>query len=100
MPTRFAQRAGSLGPSELNSSGSGFAVVAVHGSAASNEGRALTWISPTFRWRDLLRKEVIQPQVPLQLPCYDFTPVTNHTIGGCLPCGLAHRLPVPLASMV
>ena len=27
-------------------------------------------------------KEVIQPQVPLRLPCYDFTPVTSHTIGG------------------
>ena len=48
----------------------------------------------------ILRKEVIQPQVPLRLPCYDFTPVTSHTIGGCLPCGLAHRLPVQLASMV
>ena len=31
-----------------------------------------------------LRKEVIQPQVPLRLPCYDFTPVTNHSLGGCL----------------
>ena len=40
----------------------------------------------------LLRKEVIQPQVLLQLPCYDFTPITNHTLGGCLPEGLAHRL--------
>ena len=29
----------------------------------------------------LLRKEVIQPQVPLRLPCYDFIPVTNHTLG-------------------
>ena len=29
----------------------------------------------------LLRKEVIQPQVPLRLPCYDFTPITNHTLG-------------------
>ena len=29
----------------------------------------------------LLRKEVIQPQVPLRLPCYDFIPVTNHTFG-------------------
>ena len=29
----------------------------------------------------LLRKEVIQPQVPLRLPCYDFTPITNHTVG-------------------
>ena len=33
----------------------------------------------------LLRKEVIQPQVLLQLPCYDFTPITNHTVNGCLP---------------
>jgi hypothetical protein len=33
----------------------------------------------------LLRKEVIQPQVPLRLPCYDFTPVANQTLGVCLP---------------
>ena len=32
----------------------------------------------------LLRKEVIQPQVPLRLPCYDFTPITNHTLGACI----------------
>ena len=32
-----------------------------------------------FRPPKLLRKEVIQPQVPLRLPCYDFTPVTNPT---------------------
>ena len=44
------------------------------------------------RRKMLLRKEVIQPQVLLQLPCYDFTPITDHTLGGCLPCGLAHRL--------
>ena len=25
-------------------------------------------------------KEVIQPQVPLRLPCYDFTPVMNHKV--------------------
>ena len=31
-----------------------------------------------------LRKEVIQPQVLLQLPCYDFTPITSHTLGTCL----------------
>ena len=28
----------------------------------------------------LPRKEVIQPQLPLQLPCYDFVPVTNPTL--------------------
>ena len=27
-----------------------------------------------------LRKEVIQPQVPLRLPCYDFTPVADRTV--------------------
>ena len=32
----------------------------------------------------ILRKEVIQPQVPLRLPCYDFTPVTVHSLGPCL----------------
>ena len=29
------------------------------------------------------RKEVIQPQVPLRLPCYDFAPVTELTLDGC-----------------
>ena len=29
-------------------------------------------------------KEVIQPQVPLRLPCYDFTPVTDLTVVSCL----------------
>ena len=33
----------------------------------------------------VLRKEVIQPQVPLRLPCYDFTPVINHTVVTALP---------------
>ena len=32
----------------------------------------------------ILRKEVIQPQVPLRLPCYDFTPVMNHTVASVL----------------
>src|SRR5215210_1850635 len=31
------------------------------------------------------RKEVIQPQLPLRLPCYDFTPIINPTFDGCLP---------------
>ena len=29
-------------------------------------------------------KEVIQPQVPLRLPCYDFTPVIDPTVVGGL----------------
>jgi hypothetical protein len=40
------------------------------------------------------RKEVIQPQLPLRLPCYDFTPIINPTLDGSLPCGLGHRLRV------
>ncbi len=37
-------------------------------------------------------KEVIQPQVPLGLPCYDFTPVMNHKVVSVLP----ERLNYPL----
>ena len=29
-----------------------------------------------------LRKEVIQPHLPIRLPCYDFTPVIGPTFGG------------------
>ncbi len=31
----------------------------------------------------LPRKEVIQPQLPLRLPCYDFVPITSPTLGDC-----------------
>ena len=44
------------------------------------------------RYGEVSRKEVIQPQVLLQLPCYDFTPITDHTLGTCVPCGFAQRL--------
>ncbi len=50
--------------------------------------------------RDILRKEVIQPQVPLRLPCYDFTPVAELTVVRCPPCGLAHGLRVDPTPMV
>jgi hypothetical protein len=46
------------------------------------------------------RKEVIQPHLPVRLPCYDFTPVTSPTFDGSLPEGLGHRLRVLLASVV
>ena len=35
--------------------------------------------------RENAYKEVIQPQVPLRLPCYDFVPVINHTVVTVLP---------------
>ena len=42
-----------------------------------------------FLYPFLHRKEVIQPHLPIRLPCYDFTPVANPTFGSIL---LAVRL--------
>jgi hypothetical protein len=33
-------------------------------------------------------KEVIQPHLPVRLPCYDFTPVISPTFGVLFPYGL------------
>ena len=35
----------------------------------------------------LLRKEVIQPHLPVRLPCYDFTPIKSPALGGSFPEG-------------
>ncbi|CAI3541089.1 hypothetical protein CNEO4_1920001 [Clostridium neonatale] len=35
---------------------------------------------------------MIQPQVLLRLPCYDFTPIADPTLGRCLAYALAHEL--------
>ena len=37
--------------------------------------------TPTYLF---LRKEVIQPHLPIRLPCYDFTPVINPAFGSSL----------------
>jgi hypothetical protein len=42
----------------------------------------------------LPRKEVIQPHLPIRLPCYDFTPIIDSTFDGYLHKWLAHRLRV------
>ena len=47
----------------------------------------------------LPRKEVIQPHLPVRLPCYDFAPVINLTFGASLPKGLGQRLLVLPTSM-
>jgi hypothetical protein len=49
---------------------------------------------PEYKSSGIPRKEVIQPQLPLRLPCYDFTPIINPTFDGSLPYGLGHRLRV------
>ena len=46
-------------------------------STLRSRGRNVSAISFSFR------KEVIQPQVLLRLPCYDFTPIMNYTLDGC-----------------
>ena len=42
----------------------------------------------------LLRKEVIQPHLPVRLPCYDFVPIADPTFDSSLSCELGHRLRV------
>ena len=37
-----------------------------------------------YRFEVLHRKEVIQPHLPIRLPCYDFTPIIYPTFGGWL----------------
>ena len=42
-------------------------------------------LDPAFRILSLPRKEVIQPHVPVRLPCYDFVPVADFILDACLP---------------
>lgn len=46
--------------------------------------KQLVWVPQSYLAYSF-SKEVIQPQVPLRLPCYDFTPVMNHTVVSVLP---------------
>lgn len=45
-------------------------------------------------FHNLRRKEVIQPHLPVRLPCYDLVPIADLTLDGSPPCGLGHRLRV------
>ena len=51
-------------------------------------------------WSQLSLKEVIQPHLPVGLPCYDFIPVIGLTLGASLPCGLSQRLRVKPTPMM
>ena len=44
---------------------------------------APTWMTAYLK-ACLLRKEVIQPHLPIRLPCYDFTPIIAPTLDGYL----------------
>ena len=46
----------------------------------------ISWVSEAFdSYENLPRKEVIQPHLPVRLPCYDFTPLTLHTFDASAP---------------
>ena len=51
-------------------------------------------VAPRIEGHGLLRKEVIQPHLPVRLPCYDFTPIADPTFDSSLPKGLGHWLRV------
>ena len=85
----IASLAGS-GPVDVSSN----SVVASHGASRTSAIGRLTRGSELAPSKGLPRKEVIQPHLPVRLPCYDFTPVTGPTFDGSLPKGLGHRLRV------
>jgi hypothetical protein len=62
------------------------------GASRLNEKRCVSSRSPPEG--GLPRKEVIQPHVPVRLPCYDFTPLAAHTFGASAPFGFGRRLRV------
>ena len=70
-----------------------------HWVLSSRLKRALCCFSCRFT-RLLLRKEVIQPHLPVRLPCYDFTPLTRRTLDASFPYGLSLRLRVPPTRVV
>jgi hypothetical protein len=89
---RLAEKCRPIGPVSQNSAAIACVEVDVvlgeldyRTAEAINGSSAHRVIAPVFP-----RKEVIQPQLPLRLPCYDFTPVTDPTFGGSL---LAVRTP-------
>ena len=43
--------------------------------------RCLVWTSCVEGYAVRFSKEVIQPHLPIRLPCYDFTPVMDHSVG-------------------
>ena len=82
---RVSHPASQVCPCGLSRSGTGYTatssvcLIPVDSRTEVHEERGDRGSAVTFS----LRKEVIQPQVLLRLPCYDFTPIMNHTLDGC-----------------
>ena len=55
----------------------------VHSSSSFLTRMPRPWVPVNSRLPVLPRKEVIQPHLPIRLPCYDFTPVIGLTFGSC-----------------
>ena len=53
---------------------------------SDHRNSAHMWAGPSLVV--LLRKEVIQPHLPVRLPCYDFVPIADPTFDGSLPQGV------------
>ena len=51
---------------------------------AKGSSRHQGWPTATPFFVVLLRKEVIQPHLPVRLPCYDFVPIADPTFDGSL----------------
>src|SRR5512132_650608 len=51
------------------------------GSPAEDIDLVLSRKTTVFFSALILRKEVIQPHLPIRLPCYDFVPLAPHTFG-------------------
>ena len=56
----------------------------VHSPNRIEQGWSLEIRSRLSSASSLLRKEVIQPHLPVRLPCYDLAPVTGFTLGAPL----------------
>ena len=63
---------------------SGGADVASRPASARVRGPRRRVLRERANFQGILRKEVIQPQVPLRLPCYDLVPITGFIFGACL----------------
>ena len=65
-----------------------------HTNPGTIPGAWATRRTPDRRPEKLRRKEVIQPHLPVRLPCYDLVPITSLTLDGSIHKGLGHRLRV------
>ena len=54
---------------------------------------SVSWVFKTLDVQnELPRKEVIQPHLPVRLPCYDFVPIAGSALDTSLSCELGQWL--------